>query len=191
MSEMRPSSLQSTDVLFMAVQLGLVLQVRLSHPAKLVLLSMAVAAPSTNLVETIPQSMGKSASNGQCEAKRFKSWQWSLLTPRGELPVKHAVCAHVGCCRCRCGASVLAAVSAHAWAASATESAQQRSSGPFCGCIDVVACVNSQSVFPCCVALGVVAVLSSLSQQLHCVQYSQTLRPHSVHGGVSAVFGHE
>ena len=152
---------------------------------------MAVAAPSTNLAETIPQSMGKSASDGQCEAKRFKSWQDSLLTPRGELPVKHAVCAHVVFCRYRCDACVLVAGSAHAWAASATESAQRRSSGPFCSCIDVVACVNLQSVFPSCVALGVVAVFSSLSQQLHCMQYSQTLRPHCVHGGASVVLGHE
>ena len=163
----------------------------MSHPANCVLLSMLVAAPSTKLVETIPQSMGKSASNGQCEAKCFKSWQNSLLTPRGELPVKHAVCAHVVFCRFRCDASVVAAGSAHALAASATKSAQQRSSRPFCGCIELVACVNLQRVFPSCVALGVVAVLSLLSRQLHCMQYSQTLRPHTVHGGASVVLGHE
>ena len=159
MSEMRPSSPQSADVCVMALQSGLALQVRLSHPATWVLLSMAVAAPSTNVVETIPQSMGKSASNGQCEAKSFKSWQYSPLTPRGELPMKHAVCAYVVFCRCRCDASVLVADSAHALAASATESAQQRSSRPCCGCIDLVACVNLQSAFPSCVALGVVAVM--------------------------------
>ena len=97
--------------------------------------------------------------HGKVGIKRFKSWQYSLLIPRGESPMKHAVCAHVVFCPFCCDASVLVAVSAHVLAASATESAQERSSRPFCDCVDLVACVNLQSVFPSCVALGVVAVL--------------------------------
>ena len=58
--------------------------------------------------ETIPQPMGKSAPNGQCEAKRFKSWQYSLLTARR---IAGETCCLCACCflsvslRCSCGGS--------------------------------------------------------------------------------------
>ena len=120
---------------------------------------VAATASSTKLAETVPKSMGKSASKGQFGTKRSESWQCTLLTPRGGLPMKHAVCAHVVSCRSCFDASVVVAVFAHGATASATEAVQQWWAEPLCGRIVPVACM----ILRCCCllfsALGVLAVV--------------------------------
>ena len=130
-----------------------------SHSANRSWLCVVELAPSTKLVETVPESMGKSASNGQCGTKRSNSWQVALHFLSGVLPVRHAICSHVGVCRCRRDAIVVMAFFAHAVAARAAESVQRWSSVTFCSCIVPVACTILCCGCLPCFALGVVAVV--------------------------------